>query len=55
MHPGTLLLFEGRNSIHRVTPIVGQTTRLVALLAYDTKPGTRSSKGLQMARYGRVA
>jgi hypothetical protein len=55
MHPGTLLLFEGRNSIHRVTPICGGTTRLVALLAYDTKPGTRSSKGLQMARYGRVA
>jgi hypothetical protein len=55
MHPGTLLLFEGRNSIHRVTPIRGRTTRLVALLAYDTKPGTRSSKGLQMARYGRVA
>ncbi len=55
MHPGTLLLFEGRNSIHRVTPIRGSTTRLVALLAYDTKPGTRSSKGLQMARYGRVA
>ncbi len=55
MHPGTLLLFEGRNSIHRVTPISGSTTRLVALLAYDTKPGTRSSKGLQMARYGRTA
>ena len=55
MHPGTLLLFEGRNSIHRVTPISGNTTRLVALLAYDTKPGTRSSKGLQMARYGRLA
>ena len=55
MHPGTLLLFEGRNSIHRVTPIHGNTTRLVALLAYDTKPGTRSSKTLQMARYGRTA
>ena len=55
MQPGTLLLFEGRNSIHRVTPIHGDTTRLVALLAYDTKPGTRSSKILQMARYGRTA
>jgi len=54
MHPGTLLLFEGRNSIHRVTPIRGRTTRLVALLAYDTKPDTRSSKLLQMARYGRA-
>jgi len=55
MTPGTLLLFEGRNSIHRVTPIRGRTTRLVALLAYDTKPGTRSSKLLQRARYGREA
>lgn len=55
MHPGTLLLFEGRNSIHRVTPVHGATTRLVALLAYDTKPDTRSSKTLQMARYGRTA
>jgi len=54
MHPGTLLLFEGRNSIHRVTPIRGGITRLVALLAYDTKPDTRSSKLLQMARYGRT-
>jgi hypothetical protein len=54
MHPGTLLLFEGRNSIHRVTPIKGRTTRLVALLAYDTRPDTRSSKLLQMARYGRT-
>jgi hypothetical protein len=55
MTPGTLLLFEGRNSIHRVTPIRGGITRLVALLAYDTKPGTRSSKLLQRARYGREA
>ena len=55
MHPGTLLLFEGRNSIHRVTPIRGRITRIVALLAYDTKPDTRSSKTLQMARYGRTA
>jgi hypothetical protein len=54
MHPGTLLLFEGRNSIHRVTPISGRITRLVALLAYDTNPTTRSSKLLQMARYGRT-
>jgi hypothetical protein len=55
MHAGTLLLFEGRNSIHRVTPIHGDTTRLVALLAYDTKPGTCSSKLLQKSRYGRTA
>jgi hypothetical protein len=55
MHSGTLLLFEGRNSIHRVTPIRGETTRLVALLAYDTRPGTFGSKLLQKSRYGRTA
>jgi hypothetical protein len=54
MCPGTLLLFEGRHSIHRVTRIRGTTRRLVALLAYDTKPGTRSTEVLQMARYGRT-
>lgn len=54
MRPGTLLAFEGRNSVHRVTPIHGDTARLVALLAYDTKPGTRGSEGLSLDRYGRV-
>ena len=53
MTPGTLLLFQGRHSMHRVTPIRGATSRLVALLAYDTKPGTVSSEFLRLARYGR--
>ena len=55
MVPGTLVVFAGRSSIHRVTPITGATPRLVALLAYDTKPGTLSSDGLRLVRYGRVA
>ena len=54
MTPGTLLLFNGRNSLHRVTTTKGPTPRLVALLAYDTKPGTCASPMLQTARYGRV-
>jgi hypothetical protein len=53
MTPGTLLLFQGRYSLHRVTKIRGATSRLVALLAYDTKPGTVSSDLLRLARYGR--
>jgi hypothetical protein len=53
MTPGTLLLFEGRNSMHRVTPIEGSVERLVALLAYDTRPDTVSSELLRRARYGR--
>jgi hypothetical protein len=54
MRPGTLLLFEGRHSMHCVSPISGGTSRLVGLLAYDTKPGTCASPLLQQARYGRV-
>jgi hypothetical protein len=53
MEPGTLLVFEGRHSLHRVSPISGDTTRLVALFGYDTKPGTMSSDLLKMIRYGR--
>jgi hypothetical protein len=52
--PGTMALFMGRYSIHRVTPIEGETPRLIALLGYDTKPGTMSSDHLKMRRYGRT-
>jgi hypothetical protein len=54
MTPGTLMVFEGRNSMHRVTPIKGNRPRFVALLAYDTKPDTDSSDRLKMVRYGRL-
>ena len=55
MTPGTLMLFEGRHSIHRVTPIEGSTPRYVGLFGYDRKPGTCSSELLREIRYGRVA
>ena len=54
MAPGTLMFFEGRASLHRVTPIEGPTPRYVALLAYDTQPGTCSSELLRLVRYGRA-
>jgi hypothetical protein len=53
MVPGTLLVFEGRRSIHRVSPVVSGHPRLVALLAYDTMPGSVSTPALRTARYGR--
>lgn len=53
MTPGTLLVFEGRHSMHRVTPIEGGIERLVALLAYDTQPDTVSTPLLRRVRYGR--
>ena len=54
MTPGTLMLFEGRWSLHRVTPVVGPVARHVALFGYDTMPGTMSSELLKAIRYGRT-
>lgn len=54
MTPGTLMFFAGRQSLHQVTPIRGSVPRYVALLAYDTKPGTCSSEILRLVRYGRA-
>jgi hypothetical protein len=54
MTPGTLMVFEGRRSLHRVTPIAGDRPRYVALFGYDTKPDTMSSDLLKQIRYGRT-
>jgi len=54
MTPGTLLVFEGRHSLHRVSPVAGSRWRHVGLLAYDTKPGTMGSDLLRADRYGRT-
>jgi hypothetical protein len=55
MTPGTLLVFEGRHSLHRVSPIGGARWRHVGLLAYDTTPGTMGSDLLRADRYGRTS
>lgn len=52
MKAGTFMLFKGRHALHCVTPIQGAAPRIVALLAYDTKPGTVSSPALHKVRYG---
>lgn len=54
MRPGALMLFEGRRSMHRVTPVAGTRSRYVALLADDTQPDRDSSKLLKLVRYGRL-
>jgi hypothetical protein len=54
MTAGTLLIFEGRYSLHRVSPVEGSRWRHVGLLAYDTQPGTVGSDLLRADRYGRT-
>jgi hypothetical protein len=54
MTPGTLMLFEGRHTLHRVSDIGGPRPRYVGLFGYDRKPGTCSSELLRLIRYGRA-
>ena len=35
MEPGDFVLFRGRHSLHRVTPVEGQRERLMLLMSYD--------------------
>jgi hypothetical protein len=51
--PGSLILFEGMYTLHRVAPIQGSIPRLGALLAYVSQPGMTSTPYLRRIRYGR--
>lgn len=54
MDEGTLVLFRGRNSMHRVTPVVGDRQRMLVVLAYNTEPGIALSESARMTFYGRL-
>lgn len=54
MEPGALVLFRGRNSIHRVSPNQSDTSRMLAVLAYNAQPGVALSESARMTFYGRL-
>jgi hypothetical protein len=54
--PGTLMIFRGRYSLHRVSPVAGGTVRLIAVLSYSTQPAYFGSDLANRLVYGdRVA
>ncbi len=53
--PGTLLLFAGHRTLHRVTPVLGPRPRYVATLSYKSEPGICNSPEVQQLFYGRTA
>lgn len=53
--PGDLVLFRGRDAIHRVTPTQGDTTRMLVVFAYNDKPGVALSDSALATFYGRSA
>jgi hypothetical protein len=54
MDAGALVLFRGRNSMHRVTPVQCNRTRMLVVLAYNTEPGISLSESARMTFYGRL-
>ena len=51
---GDLVLFRGRNAMHRVTPTEGDTTRMLVVLAYNAQPDIALSESARMTFYGRL-
>ena len=54
IEPGDLVLFRGRNALHRVTPTEGDITRMLVVLAYNAQPDIALSESARMTFYGRL-
>ena len=55
LKPGTLNVFMGKNTIHRVTPCKGPKERMIAVFSYYERPGVMFSTEEQLGFYGRAA
>ncbi len=52
---GTLNVFKGRNTAHRVSPVAGPRSRVIAVFSYYEQPGVVFSPTEQLGFYGRTA
>ena len=52
---GTLNVFKGKNTAHRVTPARGARERIVTVFSFYERPGVMFSKEEQIGFYGRAA
>ncbi|MCF1709368.1 2OG-Fe(II) oxygenase [Tabrizicola sp. J26] len=52
---GTLNVFKGKNTLHRVTTCKGPRSRYIAVFSYYERPGVMFSKQEQIGFYGRAA
>lgn len=51
---GTLLIFGGRQTLHRVTRVNGAVPRLVPVLTYAEQPGLTNSEAVRKLFWGRT-
>lgn len=52
---GTLNVFKGKNTAHRVSAVRGGTNRIIAVFSYYERPGVQFSDEDQLRFYGRMA
>jgi len=50
---GTLNVFKGKNTAHRVTPVVGNKERIIAVFSYYQQPDVMFSDEERIGFYGR--
>ncbi|RWN68412.1 MAG: 2OG-Fe(II) oxygenase [Mesorhizobium sp.] len=55
MKPGTLNVFRGKNTAHRVTTVEGERERMIAVFSYYEKSGVMFSDEERVGFYGRAA
>lgn len=53
--PGTLNVFRGRNTPHKVAPVRGNRARVIAVFSYYDRPGVSFSEAERIGFYGRAA
>ena len=51
---GSLMLFRGIDTLHRLTPVEGEPARILGLLSYDATPDRVFSDDFRMAVLGRT-
>tara|TARA_B100002051_G_C16667981_1_gene602869 strand:+ start:6 stop:788 length:783 start_codon:yes stop_codon:yes gene_type:complete len=51
---GTLVLFYGRNYLHRVTPVTSTKPRILVTLNYNEEEGVKLSENARLTFFGRI-
>ena len=51
---GTLVLFYGRNYLHRVTPVTSNKPRILVTLNYNEEEGVKLSENARLTFFGRI-
>lgn len=54
LEPGTLNVFRGKNTLHRVSPVRGDRERIIAVFSYYEQAGVRFSREENIGFFGRA-